>query len=360
METTLYHILNKFKGHYDKQSYIEMYSKNQLLLEDLKRNKNKIDNQKNWDIAKKYANIYEFIFSFNNDGVANVVPISRSYFKLVEVLKDNNVLVNNLEIKAACICEGPGGFIQAINNVYNDKKIHPVDCITLLSNDKRVPNWKLKNITNYKICYGYDNTGNIYNLQNIDFFVDTVGPHSCNLVTADGGFDFSKNFNAQEKDFLLLMLCEIYICLNIQQEGGTFIIKAFDLFDINTINMIALLRLFYDKITIQKPKTSRPANSEKYLICSNFTLQNKHLLDHIKSKVYHRVFSIDEIISLDLQMNTLIHIYEYNTQFVNSQIFYINKTLTLLHSNHLVKNTNVEKCIEWCKKYDIPIKSNLV
>lgn len=360
METTLYHILNKFKGQYDKQLYNEIHSKNQLLLEDLKRNKNKIDNQKNWDIAKKYANIYEFIFSFNNDGVANVVPISRSYFKLIEILKDNGILMNSLEIKAACICEGPGGFIQAINDVYKNKKLHPVDCITLLSNDKRVPNWKLKNITNYKICYGYDKTGNIYNIQNIVFFVNTVGPHSCNLVTADGGFDFSKNFNAQEKDFLLLMLCEIYICLNIQREGGTFIIKVFDLFDINTINMIALLRLFYDKITIQKPKTSRPANSEKYLICSNFTLLNKNLLDHIKSKICHGVFSIDEIISLDLKLNTLIHIYEYNTQFVNSQIFYINKTLTLLHSNNLVKNTNVEKCIEWCKKYDIPIKSNLV
>ena len=70
--------------------------------------------------------------------------------------------------------------------------------------------------------------------------------------------------------------------------------------------------------------------------------------------------SIDEIISLDLKLNTLIHIYEYNMQFVNSQIFYINKTLELLHSNNFVKNTNIEKCIEWCKKYDIPIKSNLV
>jgi len=359
METTLYHILNEFKGQYDKSIYEDIYNKNQLLLDDLRRNKNKIDNQKNWDIAKKYANMYEFIFSFNNDGVANVVPISRSYFKLIEILKDNNVLMNNLEVKAACICEGPGGFIQAINEIYKNKKLYPVDCITLISNDKRVPNWKLKNITNYKICYGYDKTGNIYSIQNIFFFVNTVGTHSCDLVTADGGFDFSKNFNAQEKDFLLLMLCEIYIGLNIQKEGGVFVIKVFDLFDINTINMIALLRLFYDKITIQKPKTSRPANSEKYLICSNYTLKNKALLNNLKSKITHGVFSIDEIIPLDLKLNTLIHIYEYNTQFVNSQIFHINKTLTLLHNN-FVKNTNVEKCIEWCKKYDIPIKSNLV
>ena len=67
METTLYHILNKFKGQYDKQIYNSVYNKNcLLLLEKLKLNKNKIDNQKNCDIAKKYANIYGFIFSFNN------------------------------------------------------------------------------------------------------------------------------------------------------------------------------------------------------------------------------------------------------------------------------------------------------
>ncbi len=197
-------------------------------------------------------------------------------------------------------------------------------------------------------------------MDNIIFFVNTVGANSCNLVTADGGFDFSKNFNAQEKDFLLLMLCEIYICLNIQKKGGVFVIKVFDLFDINTINMIALLRLFYDKITIQKPKTSRPANSEKYLICSNFTFKNKHILEYLKKQIINGVYFINDIISLDLKLNTLIHIYEYNTQFVSSQIFYINKTLELLHSNNFEKNTNIKNCIEWCKKYNIPVKSNLV
>ena len=80
----------------------------------------------------EFANTYEFIFSFNNDGVANVVPISRSYFKLIEILQDNDVLMNTTEIRSACLCEGPGGFIQAINDMYRDKTyLYPIHCIIL-------------------------------------------------------------------------------------------------------------------------------------------------------------------------------------------------------------------------------------
>lgn len=364
MESSLYHICNDCIYNYDEQMYTEICNKNFLLFESLKSYKNKIDNQRNWDIAKKYANTYEFIFSFNNDGVADIVPISRSYFKLIEILKDNLIFISNPDIKAACLCEGPGGFVQAINDFYKNQNLHPIDCITLISNDKRVPHWKLKNITNYKICYGEDNTGNLYNIRNIDFFVKTVGKNMCDLVTADGGFDFSKNFNAQETDFLLLLLCEIYVSLLIQKEGGSFIVKVFDLFNTNTINMIALLRMNYEKVTIQKPKTSRPANSEKYLICSNFKSNSisENLLENIKTNIINGSFVIDDIIPLDLKFDTLIHVYKYNVEFVNHQTQSIIKTLNVLTNLNKTINmrNNIAKCIEWCVQYNIPIKPGLV
>ena len=101
----------------------EWTTKNRLLSQELKTFKNKIDNQRKWDIAKKCANEHEFIFSFNNDGVANFVPISRSYFKMIELLKDHKLFDSFVTqhsvdkrfrhpLKAACLCEGPGGFVQ--------------------------------------------------------------------------------------------------------------------------------------------------------------------------------------------------------------------------------------------------------
>ena len=37
-------------------------------------------------------------------------------------------------------------------------------------------------------------------------FINRVGYHSCEIVTADGGFDFSNDFNQQEEVFLQLFL----------------------------------------------------------------------------------------------------------------------------------------------------------
>lgn len=359
----LFHILSNFKGVYDEKKYAAMHEMNKQLMLKLKSNKNRIDNQKNWDIAKKFANTYEFIFSFNNDGVANVVPISRSYFKLIEILKDNHVLMENTtEIRSACLCEGPGGFVQAINDVYRDQSIymHPVHCITLMSHDKKVPNWKLNNIHNYSISYGDDKTGNIYNLRNIDHFVEEVGGHSCNLVTADGGFDFSRDFNSQEKSFSLLLLCEVYTCLRIQAEGGVFVVKLFDLFNDDTIQIIALLRMFYEELIIHKPKTSRPANSEKYLICKNFSDKRRHVLEHVRSQIEKKSVSLPNIIHKHLMYNTLLHIYEYNCISVDTQILHIEKTLSIIHNNVYNKHANVKYCVDWCKQYNVPIKPNLV
>lgn len=339
---------------------------NYNIMLNLMNQKNKIDNQRNWDIAKKCANEYEYIFSFNNDGVADIIPISRSYFKLIEMIYDNDLLneiVNNYSInmKIACICEGPGGFIQALDEISykNNISLNPIECITLISNDKKVPNWKLHSLTNFKVSYGKDGTGDIYKIGNIDNFIKSVGPHNSYIVTADGGFDFSNDFNSQELNFTLLLLCEVYISLNIQIEKGTFIVKVFDFFHINTINIICLLRIFYEEIIIEKPKTSRPANSEKYIICKGYKKPKESIkiLDYIRNTIIQRSCDISKIIDDHILYDTLKHIVNFNKTFVNLQINYINKTLDIIKNNTFNKKLHINSCLKWCKIYNIPIKS---
>ena len=77
----------------------------------------------------------------------------------------------------------------------------------LLSNQpiKEIPGWDkayqflIKN-RNVKIHYGADNTGNIYNVENIKHLREYIASNNQQaiLITADGGFDYSKNFNKQE------------------------------------------------------------------------------------------------------------------------------------------------------------------
>ena len=99
-----------------------------------------------------------------------------------------------------------------------------------------------------KISYGKDGTGNIYNSENIEAFSKLVGFDSCDLVTADGGFDFSLDFNKQEQLSYRLIFCEIVTALSVQKKGGNFVCKIFDTFMIPTVKMLFFLGCFYENV----------------------------------------------------------------------------------------------------------------
>ena len=74
--------------------------------------------------------------------------------------------------------------------------------MTLMSDKDYVPGWKksqeyLNLHSNIMLEYGADNTGDIMNPENLKFIRERYG-NSMDLVTGDGGFDFSINFNDQE------------------------------------------------------------------------------------------------------------------------------------------------------------------
>jgi 23S rRNA U2552 (ribose-2'-O)-methylase RlmE/FtsJ len=359
--------LNLICNGYDE--FKDIVYKNEQLKNTLCITKNLINNQKKWDMAKKFTNEYEFIFSFNNEGVADIHPISRSYFKMIEILIDKNILPKDTNIKSFntfCLCEGPGGFVQAINDIsykhhYN---LPPINCITLISKEKKIPNWKLQQLNNYKIHFGKDGTGDIYNIENIDDVVSKIGFHNVQLITADGGFDFSANFNLQELEFQQLLISEIYIAILLQKHNGIFILKVYDLFDLNTIRLISVLHKFYQVVEIFKPKSSRPANSEKYIICNQFIVENcsNNILSNLRKCVIHKnLVYLDHILDSSFIEQIYRSVYQYNIMYVNNQISYIKNTLNIIKNNNFYdKKQYIEKCKSWCLEYGIPVKEDLI
>ena len=65
--------------------------------------------------------------------------------------------------------------------------------------NKYIPDWsKIKNIfTNKVMNISY---GDLYKWNDIEKYIDNFRKKKCSLVTADGGFDYSNNFNGQEID----------------------------------------------------------------------------------------------------------------------------------------------------------------
>ena len=231
--------------------------------------KEKIDHyERDWDIHKKYTNPYEYIHTvvpMKKKCIASHKPLSRSYFKMIEMMNMFNLKGDSKPIRSFHLAEGPGGFIEALAQIRNC--IHDTYIgMTILDkeNDSNIPAWKktqqfLRNNPNVVIEVGEDETGNILSVENFIGVKEKYGS-SMDLITADGGFDFSLDFNSQEINITKLLFAQICFAVTMQKRGGSFILKIFDCFMQHTIDLLYILSSFYEKVYIMKPYTSRYAN----------------------------------------------------------------------------------------------------
>jgi hypothetical protein len=181
------------------------------------------------------------------------------------------------------------------------------------------------------------------------------------VITADGGFDFSVDFNQQEILATKLLFAQVSFALMMQKKGGHFILKIFDIFSKTTLDILYLLSSVYKQVYIVKPNTSRLANSEKYIVCKHFKGVSESLSLSIINQ-YPKLESIEYISSLfdfPLDLFFINKIEEYNAIFGQQQIENISSTLNMIHCKNknekleTFKKNNINKCIQWCEKNNI-------
>ncbi len=331
--------------------------------------------EKDWDLFKKYTNPYEYvhgIIPIKKKSVSKYKPLSRSYFKMIEIIHTFKIYFDSQSIRTFHLAEGPGGFIEAIANVRNKEKDVYIG-ISLLDdkNDPNIPAWKksqqfLKDHKNVYIETGSDNTGNILSMENFLFCKETYGS-TMNLVTADGGFDFSMDFNKQEINIAKLLFAQVCYALILQKKNGCFVLKIFDCFMNHSIDILYILSSFYEKVYISKPNTSRYANSEKYIVCKGFLYNSSDSFYPFIYRSFEKMITptkeTTEIVRfLSVPVNNLFvtKLEEYNAIFGQQQVENIYQTIMLIDNKHnqdridqLIKN-NIQKCIQWCTRFQIP------
>jgi 23S rRNA U2552 (ribose-2'-O)-methylase RlmE/FtsJ len=375
--------------------------------------------EKDWDIYKKYTNPYEYINSvvpdiFNKTNsknqyslddidleivktnrylskcVSKYKPLSRSYFKMIELLNNfiftnttnmyksfNSQIYDNYSIiihqdrnplRSFHLAEGPGGFIEALVNLRkNPEDLYVGMTIIDDTNEQNVPGWKkseqfLKNNKNVTIELGKDGTGNILSIENFIYCRNKYGS-SMDLITADGGFDFSLDFNSQEQNISKLLFGQICYALCLQKQKGSFILKIFDCFMEHTIDLLYILSAFYEKVYITKPQTSRYANSEKYIVCKNFLVVNDMgVFPYLKlafEKMINEQTKVYRFLKIPISTFFITKLEEYNAIFGQQQIENIYQTIILIENKNkndkldAIIKSNIQKCIHWCVKYRV-------
>jgi len=425
---------NNFQLNWSKKDYkINNNKKENNKLINAKNQIDKYYNKREWDRVKKLTNPFEMVHITNKYNKRNSIsyynPLSRSYFKMVEMIHEfleeyihQDLLLNKLRsvtqlkvkgINTLHLAEGPGGFMEAFLN-YRKNKNDNYYGMTLTSTNKNIPGWYKSNIfinkhTNINIITGVDGTGNLYTVNNHYYLINRFGKNSMDIITGDGGFDFSVDFNMQEELAQKLIYSQIIIGFAMLKKGGTFICKFFDTFTNLTKEFIFLLNIFYEKVTIYKPYTSRLANSERYIVCQNYkgidTLYLNELIqvldiwnsidnmnemskkkEIVNKKNFNRNSNPNYITSISSIINIFNHTYNHTSsneylnklyneyildinaiinEFQDIQIENINETIDIIKYNQSDKwfgyncKNQIKIAIQWCKKYNVPHKTYL-
>lgn len=181
------------------------------------------------------------------------------------------------------LCEAPGAFIAALNhflainheelrldwlamtlNPYHESNGHP----DIVTDDRLIlhtlPNWE----------FGPDYTGDIFQPGYAEHLYRTVverfNGKGAWLVTADGSIDCSDDPGEQETIVSRLHDYETMVALSVLRDSGSLVLKAFTMFECNTICRMFLLCCLFRSVVLRKPVTSKPGNSEVYVVCKGY------------------------------------------------------------------------------------------
>ncbi|KAJ3071183.1 FtsJ methyltransferase domain-containing protein 2 [Podochytrium sp. JEL0797] len=175
------------------------------------------------------------------------------------------------------LCAGPGGFAEYLLWKGNRKMgVHPRVTgtgITLRGQLDFDARFLSTHAQDFVPAYGKDSTGNLTRLENLDHFVNGVMeryPSRVGLVTADGAFSCAGDELYQEDQSKMVLLAQVVTMFRVLAPRGDFVVKTFELLTPFSVGVVYLLYKSFARVAIVKPSTSRPANSERYIVCRDF------------------------------------------------------------------------------------------
>ncbi|XP_070161216.1 cap-specific mRNA (nucleoside-2'-O-)-methyltransferase 1-like [Polyergus mexicanus] len=245
--------------------------------------------------ARTRSNPYETIRTANflNRAAVKMANIDRACNFMFTDPKD---LQPNKLLYFADVCAGPGGFSEYI---LSRKKWHAKGFGFTLKNenDFTLDEFFAGPCETFHPFYGSKGNGDVFDPQNQEEFRSLIMKHTdgkgVHFMMSDGGFSVEGQENIQEILSKQLYLCQCLVALMIVRPSGHFVTKLFDLFTPFSIGLVYLMYRCFENICIFKPNTSRPANSERYLICKTKKDDTQAVVQHL-SHVNHSLLKKDD------------------------------------------------------------------
>lgn len=282
--------VNLIKSSNDKYSRLENIAKNLFKI------KRAIDTRyiKKWNFITydmdNYKSLGDYVTKKYSVFDNKEIKASNAFLKIYEILFNMNFFDNKLDqLKSFHFCEAPGMFIIGMNHYIKTKtNIKKWEWYgNSLSDDfeKTALGDKVGLIKKYKDKWlvGPKKSGDIRDLGNVDYFKSVLG--EVDFITSDCGIcvDDSK-LNLQEDLTAETDFAQFYNMINLLKVGGSGIIKMFIPLRLpSNVCLIYTLTKLFKEVHIIKPITSRPNNSEVYIVGKEFRGIDKELLDKLRN-----------------------------------------------------------------------------
>ncbi|XP_061395406.1 cap-specific mRNA (nucleoside-2'-O-)-methyltransferase 1 [Musca vetustissima] len=333
------------------------------ILDGILNAKNVFDNLNEVDLrrARSRSNPFETIRSsiFQNRAavkMANIDSMLDFMFTNPKDKKGNSLINDNDLLYFADVCAGPGGFSEYI--LYRKSWEAKGFGFTLKGpNDFKLDKFFAGSPESFDPYYGVNNDGDVYVEANQDSFNNYIRKHTVegvHFVMADGGFSVEGEENIQEILSKQLYLCQCLTALKILRNNGSFVCKLFDIFTPFSVGLIFLMYKCFDQISIIKPNSSRPANSERYLVCKWKKPDTDHICQYLNNinNILNQNNNEDvlEIVDMDLIREDLAfvdYIKKSNDSIGKNQILGLKK-ITAFCNNTQLKEIRQSECRRKC------------
>jgi len=179
---------------------------------------------------------------------------ARSAFKLMQIDDEFKILQGSDVKRAVDLCAAPGSWSQVLARRLKDvpdSKIVAVDLQAMAP---------IPNVIQIQ--------GDITKLTTAQSIVAHFEGQPADIVVCDGAPDVTGLHDIDEYIQAQLLLAALNITTHVLKPGGDFVAKIFRGKDISLL--FSQLRIFFDEVTVAKPRSSRNSSIESFVVCQNY------------------------------------------------------------------------------------------
>ena len=330
------------------------------LKKELNKSKSRLDvinaNQKDAKVYERIADIIRLHESLRGPKGLVVTKfggeiVTNAWLKMYEILNTLSIIHPEIfrgeKMQTLSFAEAPGNFILAMNQFFATR--HPSLDWKWLANTYRDPkegsqylgdSYGLMSRFENQWLYGPEKNGDITSSTNLASFEKSClekWGSKAHLVTSDVKFaPRDSNLSEQENENKPVQFGHLLGALMCLQKGGIMVLKEFTYFEASSVSYMYLASTFFEKLYIYKPSTSRPANSEVYVIGIGF-------LDNLTNDLKQTLLKLMDKIRPQNTSNGSPALFPFGdiSNIFLLTIIEMNKKLTKLQDSEITRNINL-------------------